>query len=144
MPFANLTTNADVDDANASEHQCRLMRLTNGEEHAQLFACTSLFAAWGGTLPNCTLPYGDIVSWMLEFGELDPSVDGLVWNSTYIGADGAERGFKTAFKHVTKHAYPTVAKFITALQEGYMYSMATKVEKADGSIKHTDLFPCMA
>ena len=88
MPFANLTTNADVDDANASEHQCRLMRLTNGEEHAQLFACTSLFAAWGGILPNCTLPYGDIVSWMLEFGELDPSVDGLVWNSTYIGADG--------------------------------------------------------
>ena len=84
MPFANLTTNADVDDANADEHQCRMMRLTNGEENAQLFACTSLFAAWGGTLPNCTLPYGDIVSWFLEFGKLDPSVDSLVWNSTYI------------------------------------------------------------
>ena len=82
------------------------------------------------------------MSWFLEFGELDPSVDELVWNSTYIGADGAERGFKTAFKYVTKHSYTTVAKFITALQEGF--SMATKEEKADGSIKHADLFPCSA
>ena len=142
MPFASPTTNADVDDANADEHQCKLMRLTNGEENAQLFACTSLFAAWGGAPPDCTLPYGDIVSWLLEVGELDASVDPLVWNNTYIGADGAERGFKTAFKYVTKHSYPTVAKFITALQEGF--SMATTEEKADGSIKHADLFNCSA
>ena len=59
-----------------------------------------------------------------------------------MGADGAERAFRTAFKHVTKHAYATVAKSITALSEGM--AMANPEEKADGTIKATDLFPCMA
>ena len=142
LRLPNYRTNADVDDANAGEHQCFLFRMTHGQEHAQLHTCTYQFAAWGRPLPNGTIPYGDIMSWALEVGLLDASVDASVWNSTYVGADGAERAFRTAFKHVTKHAYATVAKFITALSEGM--AMATPEEKTDGTIKGTDLFPCVA